>query len=145
MSLPEADISTVRSLLFLLFLEMQTHTLTFSYSIHISFLRSLPMFFPVCTLAQCFRLVLSGIQSKEINLVSLYLCVLFFLSYPFLHMFSLTLLLCYTLLHNDTATLCPSTPFYAPFSLLTLSLYPLISSRSPLLKLTKVLERGNEK
>lgn len=78
MSLPEADISTVRSLLFLLFLEMQTHTLTFSYSIHISFLRSLPMFFPVCTLAQCFRLVLSGIQSKEINLVSLYLCVLFF-------------------------------------------------------------------
>lgn len=45
-SLQEADISSIRSLLFfLLFLRMQTHTLTFCYSFYISPLLSLPVFF----------------------------------------------------------------------------------------------------
>lgn len=133
-SLPEADISIVISLLFLLFLEMQTRTLTFSLSFHISFRLSLLRFF-------CFCLILAGIQSEEINLFFFYLTYLTFFHKPF-YICSLSLSF-------------SATPYYImtpPLSVLllalpsqTFSLFHLISSFSPSLPLTKVLERGNEK
>lgn len=118
-SLPEADIFTVRSLLFLLFLVMQTRTLTFSFSfISRSFFCCLCFFFFLPIPSPCvFVLFVSGIPSKEMNLFLFYLSVLLFLSHPFLCAFSLNLSLSYTFLHNDAATLCPS---YPPFPLRTL-------------------------
>lgn len=82
-SLPEANIFTVTLFLFLLFLKMQTCTLTFFYSFIFFFfsLSSLSVFF--CLYSPRAFVSLSGIQSKEIHLVSLYLSVFLFYSYAF--------------------------------------------------------------
>lgn len=117
------------------FLEMQTHTLTFSHSFHSFFFLFHWVGFSACTLAR--RLILSGIRCEEINQFSLYLSVLFFFHIPLLNMFFLSLV----------------RPFASPFHITLLSTlppsrsssFPLISSLSALLPLAKVLERGNEK
>lgn len=107
-SLPEANIFTVTLFLFLLFLKMQTCTLTFFYSFIFFFLLpSLSVFFCLCS--PCAFVSLSGIQSKEIHLVCLYLSVFLFYSYAFSTHVLFPLLHCYTFLHNGVSSLCPST------------------------------------
>lgn len=132
-SLPEANIFTVTLFLFLLFLKMQTCTLTFFYSFIFFFfsLSSLSVFF--CLYSPRAFVSLSGIQSKEIHLVSLYLSVFLFYSYAFSTHVLFPLLHCYTFLHNGVSSVCPSTS-PSHFKLIP---FPRISSPSHPRRLTQ--------
>lgn len=99
-----------------------------------------PFFFSLSSLSVFFCLYsprafvsLSGIQSKEIHLVSLYLSVFLFYSYAFSTHVLFPLLHCYTFLHNGVSSVCPSTS-PSHFKLIP---FPRISSPSHPRRLTQ--------
>lgn len=122
---------------FLQFPKMQTCTPTFCFSFHIS--SFLPVFFFLLALTPGgFVSFLSEIQSQGVNLFSLYLSDVHFLS-PLPHMSSSL-----SSSSSDFYRILPPTlPLY-PLSHLLFSVFPIISSLSPSLTLAKVLKEGNE-